>query len=150
MFSIVIRKPDSNTIDASSLLEFKTTARNYKIHVHRTKLVIDRILEPFNYLVSHIERVMKFVNNRMKETPNVKLGITISVLLEKSVFGEFFFNSPTSRIACASTDDEYLEKVDALMTQLKVFATGGSSWVVQSSKRLEIRTFSCSNVAGAS
>ena len=91
MFSIVIRKPDSNTIDASSLLEFKTTAMNYKIHIHRIKLVIDRLLEPFNYLVSHIERVMKFVNNRMKETPNVKLGITISVHLEKSVFGEIFF-----------------------------------------------------------
>ena len=55
-----------------------------------------------------------------------------------------------SRLACAFTDDEYHEHVDALMSQLNVFATGGSDWVIQSLKRLEIKTVSCSNVTGAS
>ena len=94
----------------------------------------DRALEPFNYLVSHKDRVIGFVNNLLKETPNVKLGITISVKLEKpfeSEVTEVFFNSLMSRLACAFTDDEYHEHIDALMSQLNVFATGGSDWVIQ-------------------
>ena len=126
---------------------------NSKFHIHRVKLESDGALEPFNYLVSHKDRAIGFVNNLLKETTNVKLGITISVKLEKpfeSEVTESFFNSPMSRIACAFTDDEYHEHVDALMSQLNVFATGGSGWVVQSLMRLEIKTVSCSNVTGAS
>ena len=147
------KTPHSNTIDVSSLLEFTTKAISSKFLIHRVKLESDRALEPFNYLVSQKDGVIGFVNNLLKETPNVKLGITISVKLEKpfeSEVTEAFFNSPMSRIACAFTDDEYYEHVDALMSQLNVFATGGSGWVVQSLKRLEIKTVSCSNVTGAS
>ena len=39
---------------------------------------------------------------------------------------EAFSNSPLSRIASAFTDDEYHEQVDALMSQLNAFATGGN------------------------
>ena len=138
---MVKKTPQSNTIDVSSLLEFTTKAISSKLIIHRVKLKSDRALEPFNYLVSHKDRVIGFVNNFLKETPNVKLGITISVKLEKpfeSEVTETFFNSPMSRIACAFTDDEYHEHVDALMSQLNVFATG------------QTKTVSCSNISGAS
>lgn len=139
--------------DVSSVLEFSTKAMNSKFHIHRLKLDSNRALEPFNFLISHKEKVIGFVNKLLNDTPNVKLGITISVKLEKpfeSEVTEAFFNSPMSRIACAFTDDEYHEHIDALISQLNVFATGGSGWVVQSLKRLEIRTVSCSNVTGSS
>ena len=40
--------------------------------------------------------------------------------------------------------------MDALMTQLKDFATGGSGWVVKTLSRLEIKTVCCNNVTGSS
>ena len=40
--------------------------------------------------------------------------------------------------------------MDALMTQLNVFATGGSEWVVGTVTRMEIKTVSCSKVTGGS
>ena len=36
------------------------------------------------------------------------------------------------------------------MTELNVFATGGSSWVVETMKKLEIKTAACGNVTGGS
>ena len=36
------------------------------------------------------------------------------------------------------------------MTQLNVFATGGSGWVVETMKQLEIKTAACGNVTGGS
>ena len=50
------------------------------------------------------------------------------------------------RVSSQLTDDEYLQHVDALMTQLKIFATGGSGRVVGTLTRLEIKTVSCSKV----
>ena len=55
-----------------------------------------------------------------------------------------------SRVSPQLTDVEYLQHVDALMTQLNVFATGGSGWVVGTLTRLEIKTVSCSKVTGGS
>ena len=63
---------------------------------------------------------------------------------------EAFFNSAMSRVSSQLTDVEYLQHVDALMTQLIVFATGGSGWVVGTLALLEIKTVSCSKVTGGS
>ena len=77
--------------------------------------------------------------------------MSIAVRLEKPMESEAveaFFNSPMCRIACELTEDEYMQHIDALMTQLNVFATGGSGWVVETMKQLEIKTAACGNVTG--
>ena len=82
-------------------------------------------------------------------TPNVKLGISVEVKLEKPLESEVvaaFFNSAMSRVSSQLADVEYLEHVDALVAQLNVFATGSSGWLVGKLKRLEIKTVSCSKV----
>ena len=61
---------------------------------------------------------------------------------------EAFFNSPLCRIACELTEDEYMQHIDALMTQLNV--TGGSGWVVETMKQLEIKIVACGYVIGGS
>ena len=63
---------------------------------------------------------------------------------------ETFFNSAMSRVFSQLTDVEYLQHEDALMTQLNVFATGRSGWVVEALTWLEIKTVSCSKVTGGS
>ena len=85
--------------------------------------------------------------------PNLKSGLTICVKLEKPLENETvdaFFNSPMGRISCKISDDEYMKHMDALMSQLNVFATGGSGWVVKTLSRLEIKTVCCDNVTGSS
>ena len=92
------------------------------------------------------------MNALLRETSNLKLGMSIAVRLEKPVESEAveaFFNSPMCRIACELTEDEYMQHIDALMAQLNVFATGGSGWVVETTKQLEIKTAACGNVTGA-
>ena len=110
-------------------------------------------LEPFNYITSQKDRITAFVNSLSSVTPNVKLGLSIAVKLEKPLESEVveaFFNSAMSRVSSQLTNVEYLQHVDALMTQLNVFATGGSGWVMGTLTRLEIKTVSCSKVTGGS
>ena len=43
-----------------------------------------------------------------------------------------------------------MQHIDALMTQLNVSATGGSVWVVETMKQLEMKTAACGNVTRGS
>ena len=110
-------------------------------------------MEPFNYIISQKDRIIASVNSLLRVTPNVKLGLIIAVKLKKpleTVVVEAFFNSAMSRVSSQVTDVECLQHVDALMTQLNVFATGCSGWVVATLTRLEIKTVSSSKVTGGS
>ena len=53
---------------------------------------------------------------------------------------EAYFNSSLVRVSLELTLDEILGNVDQLMSQLNMFATGGSFWVVEKLSRLEIKT----------
>ena len=55
-----------------------------------------------------------------------------------------------SWVSSQLADVEYLQHVDAFMTQLNVFATGSSGSVVGTLIRSEITTVSCSKVTGGS
>ena len=104
-------------------------------------------------IISQKDKITAFVNSLLSMTPNVKLGLSIAVKLEKpseSDVVEAFFKSAMSRVSSQLTDVEYLQCVDALMPQLNVFATGGWGWVVGTLTRLEIKTVSCSKVTGGS
>ena len=94
-----------------------------------------------------------FVKAFSRKTSNLKHGMNIVVRLEKRMESEAveaFFKSSRCRITCELTEDEYKQHIDALMTQLKVFATGGSGWVVETMKQLEIKTAARGNVTGGS
>ena len=55
-----------------------------------------------------------------------------------------------SRVSSTLTDVEFLQDMDPLITQLNVYATGGSGWAVGILTRLEIKTVSCSKVNAGS
>ena len=140
-------------INVSDLLDFTTEAVNSKFQIHRLKLEDSDGMEPFNYMISQKARITGFVNSLLRVTPNVKLGLSIAVKLEKPLESEVieaFFNSVMSPVSSQLTDVENLQHVDALMTQLNVFAAGGSGWVLGTLTRLEIKTVSCSKVTGGS
>ena len=135
------------------LIDFSTEAVNSKFQIHQLKLEGCGVLEPFNYLVSQKESIIRFVDYLLKSMPNLKLRLTTFVKLEKPLENERvepFFKSPMGRISCKISDDEYMQHMDALTTQSHVFATGGSGWVVKTLSRLEIKTVCCTNVTGSS
>ena len=128
------------------LIDFSTEAVNSKFQFHRLKLENCGVLEPSNYLVSQKESPIHFVDCLL---PNLKIGLIICVKLEKLLENETvdpFFKS-VGRISRKISDDEYLQHMDALMTQFIVFATGGSGWVVKTLSRIEIKTVCCNNVS---
>ena len=117
-------------INVSDLLDFTTEAVNSKFHIHRLKLEDSDALEPSNYISSQKDRITAFVNSLLSVTPNVKLGLSIAVKLEKPLESEVveaFFRSAMSRVSSQLTDVEYLQHVDALMTQTTVFGMGGGN-----------------------
>ena len=135
------------------LINFSAEAVNSNFQFHRLKLEGCGVLEPFNYLVSQKEIIIRFVDSLLKSMPNLKLGLTICVKLEKPLENETieaFFNSPMGRSSCKISDDEYMQHMGALMTQLNVFGTGGSGWVVKTLNRLEIITVYCNKTTGSS
>ena len=94
-----------------------------------------------------------FLNALLRETSNLELGMSIAVKLEKPMESDAvadFIDLPMCGVAGELTEDEFLEHIDAMMTQLIVLAIGGSGWVMGTMKQLGIRTASCSNVTGGS
>ena len=136
------KSSSTGNVDFSDLLDFTTEAVKSKFRIHRLKLDDSSVLEPFNYLILVREKIISFVNALLRETSNLTLGMSIAVRLEKPVESEAveaFSNSPMCKIACELTEDEYMQHIDALMTQLNVFGTGDSGWVVETMKQLEIK-----------
>ena len=124
-----------------------------KFQIHRFLSESDRVLKPFNFLISNKEQLIGFLKTLLHSTPNVKLGINISFKLEKPLtndVAEAYFNSTMSRLSCIFTDETFMKPFVALMSQLNVFATGGSGWLVQSLNQLEIKTLTCGNITETS
>ena len=65
----------------SDLLDFTTEGVNWKFRIHRLKLVDNDVLETFNYLLSVREKFISFVNAFLRETSNLKHGMSIAVRL---------------------------------------------------------------------
>ena len=140
-------------INISDLLDFTTRAVFSKFQILRLKLEDSDGLESFNYNFFHKDRITAFVNSLLSVTPNVKLCLNIAVKMGKpleSKLVETSFTSAMSRVSSQLTDVDYLQHVDALMTQLNVLAAGGSGWVVGTMTRLEIKTVSSSIDTGGS
>ena len=111
----------------SDLLDFSTEAVSAKFQIHRFLSESDRVLKPFNFLISNKEPLIGFLKTLLHSTPNIKLGINISFKLEKPLtkdVAEAYFNSTMSRLSCIFTDETFMKPFVALMSQLNVFATG--------------------------
>ena len=74
------------------------------------------------------------------------MGFSMRVSLRKPLVDdstEAFINSTMAKLSLELTEGEFLEHLDQLMSQLNVFATGGSVWVVEKKERFEIKTAKC-------
>ena len=96
---------------------------------------------------------MDFVNEKLSQSSNLKVGVSIAVKLVKPLTNDdvtAFFNSHFMRLADHITDEEYHVHVDQLMSNLSVYASCGSGWVIDSLLSVEVKTATCQMACGSS
>ena len=136
-----------------STIEFSTKALKSHFQIHRLNLGESSFIEPFNCLISLKDKIMGFVNSILEVEGNTKMGFSMSVRSRKPLVDdstEAFFNSSMAKLSLELTEEEFLEHLDQIMSQLNVFATGGSGWVVEKMERFEIKTAKCATVVAGS
>ena len=98
-------------------------------------------VELFQFLTSSEEGIVSFVNKKLPFHGWNRLGITIHVTLCKPLEEErltVYFHSPMERVAHELVQDDFINMIDAIISQLNVYCSGGSGWVVKTLKALEI------------
>ena len=147
-------KHQKKRIFSSAPVEFTTKAINDRFKVHRLKIMrTDLCIDPFNYLISNQQNIMDFVNEKLSQSSNLKVGVSIAVKLVKPLTNDdvtAFFNSHFMRLADHITDEEYHVHVDQLMSNLSVYASCGSGWVIDSLLSVEVKTATCQMACGSS
>ena len=141
--TVHLHQPLPITHSASATVEFTTQAFNSRFQIHRMKMEDSGFIDPFNCLVSFKNELLAFINSKLQVARSVRIGFSIAVRLMKPLLDETteaYFNSNMARVSVEMTMDEFLGHVDQLMSQLNMFATGGSGWVVDRLSRLEIKT----------
>lgn len=110
-------------------------------------------IEPFNYLVSNTNPILSFINNKLPSNGSTRVGLTIHVQLTKPLEGEtviVYFHTRMERFGHELIEDDFNHFVDQLISQLNVFCTGGSGWVVETLLAVEIKVASPVNDSGSS
>ena len=139
--------------EESSVVEFTTRALNSRFRNHRVETGNASFIDPFNCLISLKDNILRFVNSLLNTTASVEVGFSVSVVLVKPIDEEStegYFNSNMVRLAVEITEEEYMEHVDQLISQLNVFATGGSGWVLEKLMCFELITAKCASAVGGS
>ena len=106
----------------------------------------DLFIDPFNYLISKQQSIIDFVNEKLSQLSNLKVGVIIAVKLVKPLTNDdvtAFFNSHFMRLADHITYEEYHVHIDQLWSNLSVYAFSGSDWVIDSLLSIEVKTATC-------
>ena len=99
-------------------------------------------IEPFQFLTSNEEKIITFINSKLPLHGSSRVGITIYVKLCKPLEDEqimVYFHSPMERLAHEITEEELTNQTDSLISQLNVYCSSGSGWVIETLNTLEIR-----------
>ena len=97
--------------------------------------------DPFEYLVVNEADLVQFVNSRITNQ-SVKFSLCLQVNFLKPLNEEStssYFNSTMSAISPYLTAEEYYSHVDQVLTQINIFCTAGSGWVISSLENLDLK-----------
>ena len=99
-------------------------------------------VEPFHYLISNTKHIITFINAKLPDDGSSRIGLTIHVQLCKPLEGErvvVYFHTRMERFGHEVIEDDYNHFVDQLISQLNIYCTAGSGWVVESLLAVEIK-----------
>ena len=101
----------------------------------------DGNFDPFEYLVVNEGDIIQFINSKITNR-SVKFSLCLQVNFVKPLNDEStssYFNSSMAPITPFLTTDEYYSHVDQVLTQINIFCTAGSGWVIRSIENLDLK-----------
>ena len=137
--------------EAARTSGFKT-ALNSAFTIYRLELE-STVVEPFQYLVSNNKQILSFINNKLPINGSSRVGLTIHVRLLKPLEGETviaYFHTKMERLGHELQDDDFNNFVDQLISQMNVYCSGGSGWVVDTLLAVEVKVAAPVRQSGSS
>ena len=128
------------------------TALKSAFTIYRLELKPSAI-EPFHYLVSNTNQILSFINGKLPENGSTRVGLTIHVRLLKPLEGEtvvVYFHTRMERLGHELDEDDFNNFVDQLVSQLNVYCSGGSDWVVETLLAVEVKVAAPVRESGSS
>ena len=137
----VSRATSDNDIGSLELFRERASIKRF-FRTHRWDLSKHCILDPFEFLVDHMTNICDKVNSEIETMVTAKLGFSIQVSFEKPLTQDkasSYFNSAMQPISTILSEDEFYKHVDQLMTQVNIFCTAGSGWVIERLVSLDVK-----------
>ena len=110
-------------------------------------------MDPFAFLIGHIGEIISFINDKLSNVHMTRVGLCMQVKLVKPLTGETtepFFNTVLLSLAQVVTEDDVYNLIDQIISQLNIFSTGGSGWIVEKLLRFDIKTSKTPRLGGSS
>ena len=137
--------------EAARTSGFKT-ALNLAFTIYRLELE-STVVEPFQYLVSNNKQILSFINNKLPINGSSRVGLTIHVRLLKLLEGETviaYFHTKMERLGHELQDDDFNNFFDQLISQMNVYCSVGSGWVVDTLLAVEVKVAAPVKQSGSS
>ena len=129
-----------------------SSAINSYFNVHRFDFT-SQTVDPFAFLIGHIGEIISFINDKLSNVHMTRVGLCMQVKLVKPLTGETtepFFNTVLLSLAQVVTEDDVYNLIDQIISQLNIFSTGGSGWIVEKILRFDIKTSKTPRLGGSS
>ena len=103
--------------------------------------------------MSNTNQILSFINEKLPENGSTRVGLTIHVQLLKPLEGEtvvFYFHTRMERLGHELDEDDFNNFVEQLISQLNVYCSGGSGWVVETLLAVEVKVAAPVRESGSS
>ena len=97
--------------------------------------------DPFEFMVTNETQIIDCVNSAINDNA-ARFSICLEIIFEKPLQQETtssYFNSKMVTSSTLLTSEEYYTHVDQILTQINIFCTAGSGWVVQTLSKMDLK-----------
>ena len=115
-----------------SLLSTKQSVRGF-FQTFRFTLGNEQVVDPFEYFVANERGIVNFVNKQL-DSRTMKFSVCVRVDFSKPISLDkttSYFNSVTETVSRCLSEEEFYRHVDQILTQISIFCTAGSGWVIE-------------------
>ena len=129
-----------------------SSAMNSYFNIHRFDFT-SQTVDPFAFLIGHIGEIISFINDKLSNVHMTRVGLCMQVKMVKPLTRETaepFLSTVLLSLAQFVTEDDVYNLTDQIITQLNIFSTGGSGWIVETPLQFDIKTSKTPRLGGSS
>ena len=123
-----------------SVLQTRQSIRGF-FKTFRFKPSSDEVFDSFEYFVANELSLIGFIDSHI-DSQTMKLSLCVSIDFLKPITLDkttSYFTSSMETVSRKLTSEENYSHVDQIMTQINIFCTGGSGWVIDRMKSLDVK-----------